>query len=645
MIFLSNIKRNANIAIALGILLLGIWITLRHVSMQNPYQEIWFLACVSLGPIILTLLIVSAELISHNTIIPRHPAVFTIFILTISLSLIPWHTSFAKNFTLSFRNGVGYYAYVILNLFCYGSSCVVWIFRSKRLPKQEASELRIIAYPSIALGGAICILMLLRTFLPGSIPKESSHILVISYVLCLAYLFSSRKVFDANHAFRITIRFATLILISASIARLIMHAFGGPNSFEIVAMLTAGIALAANQFIPGIYKNELTHKINDELMRIKIIEISATFPDENHLLKQLKELIAFWGETAVKYIAPIEDVGESTITGDTLNQELMSVLREVRWATPERLRKLRGIKSSGSIARFMDENEIGVITLSVDSNPIVIAMTKRPSLKPFSRREAQQLIEYASLAGLALARVRLLSHVAHSDRLVTLGILGASIAHEIRNPLFAIKTFADLLPSHYESPEFRLQFSKMVGEEATRIDSLLTDMMNLGKPRMLRIGPTSLNTAVGDTLDLLVQKIRTEGIECKRSLNARQDTIETDSTIVRQILLNLCLNAIQALHDFPGKRSIVVCTANTDRGFEFVIRDSGPGIPLKARKKMFVRFHTSKVDGTGLGLWLCRELVTSVGGSLDLDPFVPGEGATFRMTLPQSQPKPILLNV
>jgi len=268
---------------------------------------------------------------------------------------------------------------------------------------------------------------------------------------------------------------------------------------------------------------------------------------------------------------------------------------------------------------------------------IIFALKNRPDSKPFTVRDAQQLCEYASLASLAFSRARLLSQVAHADRLITLGILGASIAHEIRNPLFAIKTFAELLPTHYDSPEFRLQFSKMVSEEAKRIDSLLSDMMSLGKPRELHFSPTPINAAVVDTITLLAQKIRSDEIEINRDLTARQDTIDTDAALIRQIILNLFLNAIQALHDFPGNRQIDLFTANTDQGFEFAIRDSGPGIPPKDRKKLFVRFHTSKKDGTGLGLWLCRELVTSLGGSLDIDPFVKGEGATFRMILPQSK--------
>lgn len=268
---------------------------------------------------------------------------------------------------------------------------------------------------------------------------------------------------------------------------------------------------------------------------------------------------------------------------------------------------------------------------------IIFALKNRPDSKPFTVRDAQQLCEYASLASLAFSRVRLLSQLAHADRLITLGILGASIAHEIRNPLFAIKTFADLLPTHYDSPEFRLQFSKMVGEEAKRIDSLLSDMMTLGKPRELHFSPTPINSAVVDTVNLLGQKTRSSDIEVNCDLSARQDTIDTDAALIRQVILNLFLNAIQALQDFPGDRQIDLFTANTDRGFEFAIRDSGPGIPPKDRKNLFVRFHTSKKDGTGLGLWLCRELVTNLGGSLDIDPYVQGEGATFRMILPQSQ--------
>ncbi len=637
LILFSNPRRGANRAIACGIVLLGIWIIIRNFSMLHPHQELWYLMCVSIGPLILALLIIATELISYNTIIPRNPITFIIFFLTFVLSAMPWHSSFADNFEHGFRNNIGFYAYAILNIIAYGTSCLVWIFRARKLSPQKASELKIIAYPSITLGISICTLMLIRTFSPNLIPSGSSHALVVVYVACLAYLFSTSKAFHAAYAFRMTIRITMLILSSTVIATLLTYTLHTIVPAELTSAISGVIILIANKYFPQFHKIGLKYGSNSKSARLKIIEAAVTTIDEARLAKRLRMLIAAWGNSKVKYLGPLDDEPEIKFAAISSYPELIPALIRITWATPERLRSMSEFNLGPVFTQFMLEQDIGIITLSADRNPILIALKNRADRRPFTVRDAQQLIEYASLASLAFSRVRLLSQVAHADRLVTLGILGASIAHEIRNPLFAIKTFADLLPTHYDSPEFRLQFSKMVGEEAKRIDSLLSDMMTLGKPRELHFSATQINAAVVDTVNLLGQKTRSSKIEVNCDLSARHDTIDTDAALIRQVILNLFLNAIQALHDFPGDRQIDLFTANTDRGFEFAIRDSGPGIPPKDRKKLFVRFNTSKKDGTGLGLWLCRELVTSLGGSLDIDPYVPGEGATFRMILPQSQ--------
>ncbi len=650
-VLVANPNRKANRSVFCLSSHVSIWLVLREVCSMTLPNVFWFQTCITAGTLAILHLAYTVEVIISNSWRARSWGFILVASTCIITSLFPWFDTFAKpaRITESESQGTLYFIYLLLLFICFSYFAINTTIRILKLDYVIKNEIKAIILPASTIGVAILLLMLLRRFTPIHIPRSSSSILLLCLSLWLSRSICTTPIFGAQEIFKVLFRIGSIALPSISATIVAMNTIWEGSIMHLFIATICVILTLATLLLTITEINKCNrHYRRDYIRRIKVHRSLSRCQTEEAISDLFDETIGKWNQSKLAVLYSPYEFGDSCKDPQVKpDYDVFYALSKYNFITPEMIPQCAFSDSKLLFSNYLARYDLGALIMGerCGTTQVTIAMTKRPSLKPFSRREAQQLIEYASLAGLALARVRLLSHVAHSDRLVTLGILGASIAHEIRNPLFAIKTFADLLPSHYESPEFRLQFSKMVGEEATRIDSLLTDMMNLGKPRMLRIGPTSLNTAVGDTLDLLVQKIRTEGIECKRSLNARQDTIETDSTIVRQILLNLCLNAIQALHDFPGKRSIVVCTANTDRGFEFVIRDSGPGIPLKARKKMFVRFHTSKVDGTGLGLWLCRELVTSVGGSLDLDPFVPGEGATFRMTLPQSQPKPILLNV
>jgi len=285
----------------------------------------------------------------------------------------------------------------------------------------------------------------------------------------------------------------------------------------------------------------------------------------------------------------------------------------------------------------MKESGLSALVSSRGPSPVVIALERRANLKPFTRVEAEQLLEFASLAELAFVKVRLLAQLAHSDRLATLGTLCASFAHEIRNPLFAIRTFAQLLPSHYESPEFRLRFSKTVDEEAGRMEMLLTDMMDLSKPRQLHLEPTHINELLLSMFDVISHRGRTLDTVLEYAMDSTHDFVETDPTAIKQIILNLSANAIQAQKESRRARMLKIATSNTPHGLEIAVSDNGPGIPPRMRKKLFVHYQTGKTDGNGLGLSICRELVTNLGGNLSLDPYVHGIGATFRIVLPMTQ--------
>lgn len=634
LVLLSNYKRNVNRSFALGILLLGIWMGLRHLSGANPNEDSWFRACLSVGPLILAQFILCTGTISYGRSIPKEPALKLVLFVTLMLAIIPWHSSFSANTNGRFQNGIGFYLYIIINPICYILTLIILTRRARHLSGISKIELQTLTYPSIFLGVAVCLLMIGRAIAPALLPRASSAILVAIFISWLIHAFSTHKVLDAQYTFRIAARFAASAIVAAAFTILLSLIFPEAMSNILTAALAGICALVINFLLPRNVRISFLSLPELDLHKDKIFEIIQTASDERDLIHKLSESFCTWAKASV-HIRLLE---EPRAINDPLQLDGVATtyLQKIKWATPERLKRGNSSNEAAALLSFMSKQTICAIAVSNGKLPTIVALGRRLTGKPFTYPEIQQLLEFASLAELALIRARLSAQAVHADRLITIGILGASLAHEIRNPLFAIKAYAELLPSHYDRAEFRSEFAQMVNAEASRINDLLSDMMSLSRPRQKCISPTNVNAVIENTLELVSHKARCHEIFIKRSINASAVEIPTDGSFIRQVLLNLCINAIQVQSSTPHPRWIQVATTTSERGFEITVSDNGPGIAPHLRPNLFGRFQTASPGGTGLGLCISKELVSNLGGTLDVDPSVPGSGATFRVILPIS---------
>ena len=117
-------------------------------------------------------------------------------------------------------------------------------------------------------------------------------------------------------------------------------------------------------------------------------------------------------------------------------------------------------------------------------------------------------------------------------------------------------------------------------------------------------------------------------------LRASPDRVLTDPSAAKQVLLNLCFNAINATEEMPRERWVKIATRNVANAVEMTVTDSGPGIAPEIRSKLFQPFQTTKSSGFGLGLAICSDILAGLGTPISVDPAVDGEGATFRVTFP-----------
>ncbi len=262
-----------------------------------------------------------------------------------------------------------------------------------------------------------------------------------------------------------------------------------------------------------------------------------------------------------------------------------------------------------------------------------------PSRRPYTYPQVVELMELAAIMESALERAHFAAKVQRAEQLAALGLVGASLAHEIRNPLVSIKTFVQLLPTHHADPVFREKFSRLVGGEVQRIDDLTQQLLDLAAPRTYQAEPLRLHAAVGSGLELVQAKAAERGVRIETDWRADPDAVFTDGGVVKQVLLNLGFNAIQAAEEKGGAdRWIRISTRSVAEGVELAVTDSGPGIAPEFQRRLFQPFQTTKSRGFGLGLAICRDILANVQATITVDPSVPGQGATFRVTYPCQSP-------
>jgi signal transduction histidine kinase len=267
---------------------------------------------------------------------------------------------------------------------------------------------------------------------------------------------------------------------------------------------------------------------------------------------------------------------------------------------------------------------------------VLIGLGQGASRKPFTFPQVQTLREFAAIIESALERAHFSAKVQHTEQLATVGLLGASLAHEVRNPLVSIRTFVQLLPTHYQDPVFREKFFRLIGDEVARIDQLTQQLLELAAPKSFSSDWIELNPVLRASVDLVATKAFYRNIELHTHFDANPDRAFTDGGAAEQVIINLCFNAIQAIENTPETtaRWIKVSSRNVPNGIEVAVEDSGPGIAPEIRPKLFQPFQTTKSKGFGLGLAICSDILANLGASIAADPPEPGRGATFRVVFP-----------
>jgi len=231
------------------------------------------------------------------------------------------------------------------------------------------------------------------------------------------------------------------------------------------------------------------------------------------------------------------------------------------------------------------------------------------------------------------------TELVHANRVATMGQLSASIAHEVTQPIAAIVNNAraglhwlDAQPPNLE--EVRQTFGSIISD-GMRADDVIGRIRALIKKAPPRKEDLEINEAVLEVIALTRAEVLKNGVSVRTQLAESLPLIRADRVQLQQVILNLILNAIEAMSGVgEGARELLISTRKAEpNGVLVVVRDSGPGLSSPGLERIFEAFYTTKPGGLGMGLSICRSIIEAHGGRLWATAAQP-RGATFQFTLP-----------
>jgi len=299
-----------------------------------------------------------------------------------------------------------------------------------------------------------------------------------------------------------------------------------------------------------------------------------------------------------------------------------------------------------------------VVPLITRSKVIGVIATDAVDVDGVSEETRETLEIFAPQIAIAIENARLYSKLqeqmvelkrshallSRTEKFSFLGNLAARLAHEIKNPMTAIGTFIQLLPTKYEDEEFRRDFHKIAMEETVRVNNLITELLDLVKPKESKFEFSDLNSLIEKMILLVSPQTNAKKINVKSEFDPQVGQVWIDPEKMKQVFLNLLSNAVEFT---PEKGKIEIITKSGPekggrRNITIEIADNGAGVSPSNIDKIFDPYFTTKHksdmhDGTGLGLFIADQNMQDHGGTIEVKSEVD-KGTVFLLTLPIKAP-------
>jgi signal transduction histidine kinase len=326
----------------------------------------------------------------------------------------------------------------------------------------------------------------------------------------------------------------------------------------------------------------------------------------------------------------LQKIGEIIIREELAKGVNISEINEV-------IKKMSLLEAEVSIPFISKGQLIGMINLSHKFNKDI-----------YSHEDIELLSTLANQTAVAIENARLYedlkrskSYVRRADRLASLGTLTAGLAHEIRNPLVAIKTLTQLLPERLDDEEFRTQFLQIASGEVDRISSLVTELLDFARPSDPKLELEDINTILDGMILLGSTETKKKQINIIKNYTSDLPPVQIDREQIKQVFLNILLNGIEATSE-NGKIMVKTRSFMKPGGEPYVqieFTDTGSGIPEEYLEDIFNPFFTTKSTGSGLGLSISNQIIQDHRGYIDVESQL-GRGSSFFVNLPVNQEYP-----
>jgi signal transduction histidine kinase len=228
-----------------------------------------------------------------------------------------------------------------------------------------------------------------------------------------------------------------------------------------------------------------------------------------------------------------------------------------------------------------------------------------------------------------------------SEKLAALGKLSAGIAHEIRNPLTSIKILIHSLIDEMATATSREKDLAVIESEIERVNKIIKQFLDFARPRPPSLELMDVRRVLDETLALVMYEMEAQGVSLEKEYASELPPVPMDREQMKQVFLNLLLNAIQAMEQ-GGQLKVSAALKNllpgarSDSFMEIFFQDTGKGIPEDMQARIFEPFFSTKEEGIGLGLPIAQRIVEEHRGEIRMESH-PGKGTTFYLTLPLNQ--------
>ncbi len=540
---------------------------------------------------------------------------------------------------------------------------VYYLYRRYRATPSRVEKIRLLY---LVVGGVATVTAALLDLAPRG--SSFGNIFIIIYLYFLSQTLVRYRLLDLNELLGRMVVLATLVLIITLVYGLLVK-WVGPDQHELFFFnalvastailivydpLRARVEAAVNRWMFQ-EKYELTRRIENlraDLM--SIIDVRESVPRVMAALEDSRRVT----HASAYFVDPD---GSGYELGGHIGPKPEARLDAVaNRAFLERLRRagvvsIEGLEREMAAVKRSDDKQnlqLMIRALELLNGSVVVAIVGEEQLlgmlvlrderlrEAYSSDEIELFRGVASSIGVTLQNSQVYERMKERDRLAALGQMAAGLAHEIRNPLGAIKGAAQLLqpvgPQAADSST--MEFLDIIVEEANRLNKIVSQFLDYARPFRGNPSPLDVNDVVKKTLALLDKEEAASRIEISTNLLDGLPPVRADSEQLRQVFLNLSLNALQAM---PQTGKLQVSTSlrrATRRGaaaafLEVRFRDTGVGIPPGDLRNLFIPFFTTKEKGTGLGLPISQRIIENHGGTIEVRS-QPGAGASFTVLLP-----------